>query len=53
MYYIERMNGLTREWWDGDDWTDVDTDAMAYHDFQKNVAETVAKEIGGSVTFFE
>ncbi|HUX16829.1 MAG TPA: hypothetical protein VMW52_10180 [Phycisphaerae bacterium] len=29
-YVIERMNGVTREWWTGQRWSQVDTDATWY-----------------------
>jgi hypothetical protein len=53
MYYIEKQIDEQRMWWDGDNWTDIDTDAMAYHKFQKDCAEAVADEVGGTVKGFE
>jgi hypothetical protein len=50
-YVIERMNDTAREWWDGENWSDVDTDAKWYED--RTVAETEAARIGGDVTGFE
>lgn len=50
-YVIERMNEVTREWWTGSDWSDVDTDAEWSDD--RHQAEGLARLIGGEVTGFE
>ena len=50
-YVIERMNDGTREWWDGSDWSDVDTDADWFDN--RAEAERVADIRGGSATGFE
>lgn len=50
-YVVERMNNSTREWWTGEDWSEVDTEADWYT--ERNVAQKVAEAVGGSPTAFE
>jgi hypothetical protein len=50
-YVIERMSDLTREWWTGEGWSEIDTDACWYSD--PDEAEADAECIGGSVTGFD
>ena len=50
-YVIEKLENGTREWWTGEDWSDVETDAEWFE--EREHAETKAAEWGGTVTGFE
>ena len=39
-YVIEKMDDVTRVWWTGTEWSDVDTDALWYDDRPDAIAET-------------
>ena len=47
---IEKMNGETRVWWTGSEWSAVDTDAAW---MTADEATETAVRIGGTATEFE
>ena len=49
-HVVERMNKNTREWWTGEEWSDVDTDAMW---LDAKEAQLVVENQGGSATKFD
>lgn len=51
-YVIERMEGTTRQWWTGDDWSDMETEALWFVDLV-TAEEHSIDNCGGTVTGFE
>lgn len=50
-YVIERMHEERREWWTGDEWSEVDTDAQWYDTDAEAEAEVARIGEGGSVGY--
>jgi len=50
-YVIEQLNDGTREWWTGEGWSDIETDAEWFD--EREHAEIKAVDWGGTVTGFE